>query len=559
MKLVKNIPADSTAISKYKGVEPTPLGRGYSAKFDPVGKKRVGLDKNLYISVKRGNSNIWRLVEIRKQKGGTNDSDMMQLILNLELKSQSKSVDFVENLKKAAIRYKNQLRDKKLLQEAVDKVVVKIQDEQVNSASVVFESDKPLLSEFFSQYMGLMQNYKTQGIPNEIVEDIKAKPTVVQIHLNTKESYGPGVARQLLKSCLDEAFKVFFKQPPDSDRYFLNQDLTNLQISDIVKIQIDNERRSHVFIILGLLFVLCIKYGITTEHTLSRGILSQILLDDSNIENDDTYDNILYYLLDYKDTTLLNMLKEDLDNSNIWKNINVSNILPHPDHDIIDNSIKYHDWLANLAMTRLYYPNEHTNENDLVFFTSCFELLINTYQLSKELDIVTLDNLISRDPFTIENLQKLQYVVNKGVLDEKQHEKIQSWINELLDPSKVLSNKALKRVLTNNVQKINNSNNSNNSNISQEYKDFIQNLLVFWSGSDKIYENRIYEITSITANGQKAYPTASTCFFQLKLPHNIQSQEDLYNRLYIASQEKTFAFTGGKSKHKTLRKRKSKR
>lgn len=561
MKLVKNIPSDSSIKVSYKGTEPSPLGRGYSARFESIGKKRVGLDKNTYIVAKSGNNKTWRFVGIRKQRGGSTDNEMLQFILDLQIKSQSKSSSFVSSLKKAVERYQQQLRDKKILQEAIEKIVVKIQDEHTNSASVVFESNKNHLVEFFGDYMRMMQENKS-GIPSEILEDIKTKPSVVQIHTDGSESYGHGVARQLLKSCLNEAFNTFFKRNPISDRYYLNQDLSNKEISKILNIPITNRERQYVFIILGLLFVLCIKYGITIEHRLSRGILSMILYDENtNVgENNDTFDSLLYYLLEFKNTSLLNLLKENLDNSSLWEYVNVTDELKHPEYNVINNTNKYQDWLVYLSNTRLFHPtveNDESSNNDMTSFITCFLIFIDTYKLTKELDIFTLENLISQEPITIQNLSDLRYVVNKGVLDDNQYEKIKLWINELIDPKQAISNNTLKRVLRKykqHVQDIPNIQKSNTLSISDEYFDFMKKLLTFWSGSDKIYENRVYEITSITVNGENAYPTASTCFFQLKLPHNIKSQEDLYDRLYVASQETSFALTGGRSKRRPRKK-----
>lgn len=612
MKLVKNIPDDVKVKTYYKGVETSPLGRGYSAKFESIGKKRVGLDKNAYIVVNRGNSNVWRLVKIKKQKGGATDSDITRLIADLK-NPGNKSSALIQKLKDSVQRYNKQVRDKDTLQKTIAKVVLKMEDQQtLNTEDIAFQdSSETHLSQFFFQYSDIdwtetdASELSAKGyiLPKQIRDDIISKPTIVKVHQNGSESYGHGVARQVLKTCLNEAFVAFFKQYPNNDRFYLNQDLTNQQLSEIVNQEIETDHdRKHVYIILGLLFVLCIKYGITTEHKLSRGILSQILNDpmpDHNSlkpldeeqqmmkQEQEDMDTLLYYIIEFNRIELINLLKENLNNSKLWEYIDVTDELKHPEYEKINSAETYEEWLFHLSNQRLFYPNaEQSVFSDLSSFNVCFDLLITTHKLTKDLDIFILENLISQDPFTIKNLKHLHYVVNKGVLDDKQHLNIKSWMDTLLDPEKALKSDVLKAVLNNNHDtppplnelfntscKINGSNSRKSQNTMNtqrgqtvqtiqsntnaptytKYTDFIQNLIVFWSGNNKIYENRVYEVTSITGKG---YPMASTCFFQLKLPNNISSQQELYEKLYVASQVKDFALVGGKSKRKMRRKRK---
>jgi hypothetical protein len=83
------------------------------------------------------------------------------------------------------------------------------------------------------------------------------------------------------------------------------------------------------------------------------------------------------------------------------------------------------------------------------------------------------------------------------------------------------------------------------------FVEFFTKLMYFWCGLRKLDTQRTYQVMFI----ENPIPKSSTCFYQLKLPKNVPSKEELYRKLVSAvfNVEAGVGLYGGKTKTKGLK------
>ena len=98
MPLCKNCPSPPAKGYYYTGQENTPLGKGYSACFEPVGKKMRGRDGKMYVVKKYKNGKRWTKLMSKTKRNTSPRMDQTnseQEIFNL-LRNEGASIHYAQ-------------------------------------------------------------------------------------------------------------------------------------------------------------------------------------------------------------------------------------------------------------------------------------------------------------------------------------------------------------------------------------------------------------------------------------------------------------------------------
>lgn len=367
----------------------------------------------------------------------------------------------------------------------------------------------------------------------------KGRLSSYNIKLWGQKGVGEGVTRTALQMMLDEIADDQFFVPAEqgSTRYVLNPEVTMEYLNSIgYAVNIDDEV-AFVYRQIGGLMALCTRYDIPIPFNLSRGILANILYRQSEIEADEY---VMYYLLDMPQmaSSLVSMLQHPSSIKEALSEAHFNDyykLVKKKDNKTItaENFKEYIRLLAKHQLTQQHEVGANSTYSNLRAFLDGF--YIRTKLRKMNVTVGELDRLMHGQPIS-ENAIRDWLIKGRIVsnYDNAQHRNTLKWLKQIISsggkdfPLDLVGDKS--------------------NDKKTEFLNFIGKLMYFWTGVRKLDTSKQYQVILMDT----VLPKASTCFYQLKLPYNVQSKEELYRKLIMAvyNVEQGVGLYGGKKKHK---------
>ena len=368
--------------------------------------------------------------------------------------------------------------------------------------------------------------------------------TSYYLQFRGQEGVGEGVTRTAFQMMLDEIrdTKFFVPAEPGSSRYVVNPAITADHMYSLGYFVSDEEDVQFVYKQIGAFMALCTRYDIPIPFSLSRGILANLIYRHSEIE-DDEY--VMYYLLEMPQmaSSLVSILQHPSSIQDALPDAEFNDYYPLVNNKnnkaITTESFKeYMRLLAKHQLIQQHAVGAHNTHETLRAFLSGFYIRRHLRKMS--VTVSELDRLMHGIGITEQALK--DWLTPDRIttdLDTPEHQEIMKWLKQIIlsggtgFPLDIVDTQPR-------------SSKSMSKHKKTEFLNFIGKLMYFWTGVRKLDTSRQYQVIFIDT----VLPMASTCFYQLKLPHSVQSKDELYRKLVTAAYnvEQGVGLYGGKKK-----------
>lgn len=358
------------------------------------------------------------------------------------------------------------------------------------------------------------------------------------IHVQGAQGVGSGVTRSVLTMLADEIANIGLFIPAEEGgiRRIINPRCMNVKFIKDLGFRVTNvDDIKRVFTMIGEVITLCVRNDIPINIAFSHAILARMIFKETEISLDE---DTFYYFIDMPKTSrpelLLLSSADDIEYTGLEMNTKFNLVTEDKNADLTKHN--YHKYLNLVARHQLVH--RHTRESP------------DTYELLQALVRgVYIKNKLRANNATVNLLDKM---IGGVPIDE---DSLRAWVALNLMKC-TTNNKALKwmhEIMLDMGQKfpfseINKDPKGLTPNERKEtFLQFIRRLMHFWTGVRRFDATKEHQIVILNTGG---LPKSSTCFYQLKLPNNLASRQDLYTRLVKAvyNVEDIVGLYGGKCK-----------
>jgi len=355
-----------------------------------------------------------------------------------------------------------------------------------------------------------------------------------------------GLRREFITNLTTELFSknIFITQPNNTEKYFLNPEY-RLDEKDIIVIKhisnVDfrNDKLNHWKIFYAFLaklisFILVNDCGL--EHKLSLGLITHIIKEKEEIKDED----YLYFLLDdFPELAkgLYNVKEDEIEYIDLTYNdtyyLNKNNLPIKNEDDYKDYLIKTSKFVTTKMILRkeieYKYNDKDKTEKNYNKLSKYGEFIFNSFidgipkeikTIFKNIPIKSVETYLTPSRLSLETIQLLIKNLKTNTINT---------IDKLSDDIK---KQALQNTLDIFINKI--LLNSREKKLD-EYLDYIEKLLRFWSGSSIYKNNEKYriEINFDETLSLKALPVSHTCYFQIDFPNYINTAKETKEEILI--------------------------
>jgi len=355
-----------------------------------------------------------------------------------------------------------------------------------------------------------------------------------------------GLRREFITNLTTELFSknIFITQPNNTEKYFLNPEY-RLDEKDIIVIKhisnVDfrNDKLNHwkifyTFLAKLISFILVNDCGL--EHKLSLGLITHIIKEKEEIKDED----YLYFLLDdFPELAkgLYNVKEDEIEYIDLTYNdtyyLNKNNLPIKNEDDYKDYLIKTSKFVTTKMILRkeieYKYNDKDKTEKNYNKLSKYGEFIFNSFidgipkeikTIFKNIPIKSVETYLTPSRLSLETIQLLIKNLKTNTINT---------IDKLSDDIK---KQALQNTLDIFINKI--LLNSREKKLD-EYLDYIEKLLRFWSGSSIYKNNEKYriEINFDETLSLKALPVSHTCYFQIDFPNYINTAKETKEEILI--------------------------
>jgi hypothetical protein len=371
-------------------------------------------------------------------------------------------------------------------------------------------------------------NGLTASTTRRPVRDNAFRGLVKNMHvgLSGQEGVGEGVTRTAIQNILNDlkSDKFFVTCEEGGTRYTIND---KLSVSDIRSMgyNVGSEEDVHtLYTIIGEFLAFCARNDIPVDMPLNRGLLAKMLYKDSEIDADEY---VIYFLLDMPQTgtSMLNLLRnpDSIEYTGIEFNDDFP-LVPAAENEELNatNFVKYLRLRAKHQLTHTCHPGGSDISLRLRALVDGFYIRNRLRRANATLP--QLDKLLVGVPITLETFAAWLAATPTRISHMArgdQERRVLNWFMEILRD----------RGATLPLEELNQPEDISAEVRVKLYEDFLGKLMFFWSSLRKLDTTRGYQVMFI----DNPLPKSSTCFYQIKLPRNVRSKDELYRKLVTAT------------------------
>jgi len=393
--------------------------------------------------------------------------------------------------------------------------------------------DKPFWPQIINDYL---------YAPTDIGDFMKVLDENLLIKFINQKGVGQGVTRTFIQGCLDNIIEhgFFIKTDELSNRYVINPDLT-LEKLQALGYQVRGESEiQFIYEKIGAFYQFCMISGYPIGFYLSRSLLYKIIKPKKTPASlSDTF--VLYYLLEMPSISagIINLLRHPETIKDTGLEFNDDFPLVETDAPLTaDNFRNYLQLRTVHQYTQQLYPRAFNTHSRLEAFLNGFKLYHHKFK-AYDMTVSELDKFLCGDSLTLESFMEWysESPITYSISVLESPTPLKEWFDSILkDNGETFPyiELGMERPSTKDGRKT-------------IFLEFISKLLAFWSGIRSLQTSIRYQVIAI----DNPVPKSSTCFYQLKLPKNLPSRDDLYRRLVMAvyGVEQGIGSAGGKGKH----------
>jgi hypothetical protein len=351
---------------------------------------------------------------------------------------------------------------------------------------------------------------------------------------------GAGVTRTFIQGVIQNIRNdgFFILADEESGRYVLNPDVTVEFLKAKGYNVKDEDAIDDIYRLIGRFFAFCIRNDVPVDMYLSRAVLSRLVFKESEIEPDE---DVMYYLMDMKQiaTSMINLMRDAQNIEAIGINFNDEFPLVKAKEDVVVTADNFKDYLrlrARHQMTRQIAEGKQDTSRRLKALVDGF--YIRNKLRRNHATIKHIEKLLNGLSITEESIRTWLKGNHMDIrYSDDREAQVGTWFREILrDEGRTFPLGEFDK-------------SASTTTLAERKKLFVEfftNLMYFWCGLRKLDTRRTYEVTFI----ENPIPKAATCFYQLKLPKNVPSKEELYRKLVSAvfNVEAGVGLYGGKTR-----------